>query len=53
MSSLHFGYQTEQKLLKDRIGRVLSFEDIMRYQKIIISLAETGWIMKEIDKIEF
>lgn len=47
------GYQPAQKWLKDRKGGVLSFEDIMHYQKIIVALTETDRIMKEIDKIDF
>jgi hypothetical protein len=46
------GYQPAQKWLKDRKGRVLNFEDILHYQKIIVALAETARIMAEIDKIE-
>ena len=46
------GYQPAQKWLKDRKGRILSFEDIQHYQKIIVALAETDRLMKEIDKIE-
>jgi predicted helicase len=46
------GYQSAQKWLKDRKGRVLSFEDIQHYQKIIVALAETDRLMKEIDMIE-
>jgi predicted helicase len=46
------GYQPAQKWLKDRKGRVLSYEDIQHYQKIIVALAETDRLMKEIDKIE-
>jgi len=46
------GYQPAQKWLKDRKGRTLANEDIEHYQKIIIALAETDRIMKEIDKIE-
>lgn len=45
------GYQPAQKWLKDRKGRVLSYEDIQHYQKIIVALAETDRLMKEIDKI--
>jgi predicted helicase len=45
------GYQPAQKWLKDRKGRVLNFEDILHYQKIIVALAETARIMGEIDKI--
>ena len=45
------GYQPAQKWLKDRRERVLEFEDILHYQKIIVALSETDRIMKEIDKI--
>ncbi len=47
------GYQPAQKWLKDRKGRILSYDDIMHYQKIIVALTETDRIMKEIDKIDF
>ncbi|MDR0485622.1 MAG: N-6 DNA methylase, partial [Elusimicrobiota bacterium] len=43
-------YQPAQKYLKDRKGRILSFEEIENYQKIIISLQKTDDLMKEIDK---
>ncbi len=52
------GYQPAQKWLKDRSpkkgkeGRILSFEDILHYQKIIVALTQTDRLMKEIDKIE-
>jgi predicted helicase len=46
------GYQPAQKWLKDRKGRILDFEDIMHYQKIIKALTETDRVMGEIDKIE-
>jgi hypothetical protein len=42
------GYQPAQKWLKDRKGRVLSFDDIKHYQKIIKILSETDRIMKTI-----
>lgn len=45
------GYQPAQKWLKDRKGRILEFEDILHYQKIIVALSETDRLMKEIDKI--
>jgi hypothetical protein len=45
-------YQPAQKWLKDRKGRVLTFEEIQHYQKIIVALAETYRLMREIDKIE-
>lgn len=47
------GYQPAQKWLKDRKERKLEFDDILHYQKIIVALAETDRLMKEIDKIEF
>lgn len=46
------GYQPAQKWLKDRKGRVLNYEDILHYQKIIVALTETGRIMEEIDQFE-
>ena len=45
------GYQPAQKWLKDRKGRALANTDIEHYQKIIVVLAETNRIMKEIDKV--
>lgn len=45
------GYQPAQKWLKDRKGRTLLFDDILHYQKIIVALAETDRLMKEIDTI--
>lgn len=45
------GYQPAQKWLKDRKGRVLDFEDILHYQKIIVALFETDRLMKEVDKV--
>ena len=47
------GYQPAQKWLKDRKKRILTYEDINHYQKIIVALTETDRIMKEIDKIDF
>lgn len=46
------GYQPAQKWLKDRKERTLTNADIEHYQKIIVSLAETERIMKEIEKIK-
>ncbi len=43
------GYQPAQKWLKDRRGRVLSYDDIGHYQKIVKILTETDRIMKEIE----
>lgn len=46
------GYQPAQKWLKDRKDRTLDYEDIFHYQKIIVALTETDWLMREIDRIE-
>ncbi|RYE59315.1 MAG: DNA methyltransferase [Sphingobacteriales bacterium] len=45
------GYQPAQKWLKDRKGRVLEFDDILHYQKIIVALKRTSELMVEIDKV--
>lgn len=44
------GYQPAQKWLKDHKNRNLTNNDIEHYQKIIVALAETERIMREIDK---
>jgi predicted helicase len=46
------GYQPAQKWLKDRKGRVLKAEDLKHYRKIVLALAETARIMKEIYKVK-
>lgn len=45
------GYQPAQKWLKDRKGRILSYEDVIHYQKIIKALTETHTFMQQIDEI--
>jgi predicted helicase len=45
------GYQVCEKWLKDRKGRRLSKDDIAHYQKIVVALAETIRLMKEIDEV--
>ncbi len=40
------GYQPAQKWLKDRKGRILDYADIRRYQKIVVTLAQTDEIMR-------
>ena len=45
------GYQPAQKWLKDRKGRILSYEDVMHYQKIIKALSATHSLMQQIDEI--
>jgi hypothetical protein len=43
------GYQVLEKWLKDRRERVLSWDDIQHYQRIVVALAETIRLMAEID----
>ncbi len=45
------GYQPAQKWLKDRKGRILSFEDVIHYGHIIYVLLQTERVMKEIDEL--
>jgi predicted helicase len=45
------GYQPAEKWLKDRKGRVLSFEDIEHYQKIISVLKMTIELQAQIDGV--
>ncbi len=45
------GYQPAQKWLKDRKGRILSYDDILHYQKIIVALTNTNYTMNKIDEI--
>ena len=42
------GYQPAQKWLKDRKGRVLSYDDIKHYKAIIAALVETSRLMNEL-----
>ncbi len=44
------GYQVCQKWLKDRRGRVLSYEEIRQYQCIVAALAETIALMEQVDE---
>jgi predicted helicase len=44
------GYQVLDKWLKDRKGRALSFQDIQHYQRVVVALAETRRLMREIDE---
>lgn len=43
------GYQPAQKWLKDRMGRLLSCDDLSKYQRIVKALAMTDEIMEKID----
>ena len=45
------GYQPAQKWLKDRKERMLEFDDILHYQKIIVALTETDRLMKAVDEV--
>jgi hypothetical protein len=39
------------KWLKDRKGRVLSFDELEHYQKVMVALNETIRLMQEIDRV--
>lgn len=43
------GYQVLAKWLKDRKGRVLNFDELMHYQRIVAALQRTLEIQQEID----
>ncbi len=47
------GYQVLDKWLKDRkkAKRTLGFDDVLHYQKIVVSLTETMQLMTEIDQL--
>ena len=44
------GYQPAQKWLKDRKGSVLTYQDIIHYQQIIVAQEKTIRIMQNIDR---
>ncbi len=44
------GYQVAEKWLKDRKGRLLTFEEYQTYCRVIAALSETMRLMGEIDK---
>jgi hypothetical protein len=44
------GYQVCHKWLKDRKGRMLSFEDVQHYQRVVAALAETLQLMEQVDE---
>jgi hypothetical protein len=44
------GYQVCEKWLKDRKGRVLTYDDLTHYQNIVSALGETIRLMSEIDQ---
>ena len=46
------GNQPAQKWLKDRKERELKIDDILLYQKIIVSLVETQKLIKKIDALD-
>ena len=43
------GYQVLDKWLKDRRGRMLTFDDLAHYQKVVVALQETIRLKAEID----
>ena len=44
------GYQVLHRWLKDRRGRLLTFDDLEYYQKIVVALQETIHLMEKIDE---
>ena len=42
------GYQPAQKWLKDRVGRKLTFEEVLHYQRMVCALAGTVRVMGEL-----
>ena len=44
------GYQVLHKWLKDRRGRILSYNDLHHYQQIVVILKETMHLMAEVDE---
>ncbi|MCX5819146.1 MAG: hypothetical protein NT047_04470, partial [Deltaproteobacteria bacterium] len=44
------GYQVCQKWLKDRKGRLLTYDDITHYQRIVAVLVETIHLMAGVDE---
>lgn len=45
------GYQVCAKWLKDRKGRLLTYDDLTHYQYVVAALAETIVLMREIDAV--
>jgi len=43
------GYQVLDKWLKGRRGRMLTFDDLMHYQSVVVALVETIRLMEQID----
>jgi hypothetical protein len=43
------GYQVLHKWLKDRRGRVLSYDELTHYQRMVVALRETIRLMDAID----
>lgn len=47
------GYQPAQKWLKDRYGRILTFDDLRHYQQVLVTLTETVRVMGAIETVMF
>jgi predicted helicase len=45
------GYKPAQKWLKDRVGRTLSRSEITHYQRVVVALMETKYVMTQIDLV--
>jgi hypothetical protein len=53
MGVLHWWISAGTKMAEGPGRRVLSYDEIMHYLKVIIALAETDRLMKEIEKIVY
>jgi hypothetical protein len=45
------GYQVLHKWLKDRKGRVLSYDELRHYQQMVVALQETMRVMDDVDAV--
>ena len=44
-------HQVCEKWLKDKKGSALSYDEVRQYRSILVAVAETLWLMEEIDQI--
>ena len=51
MNVAQFSRPYLEKWLKDRRGRVLSYDNVMHYQRMVVALSETIRVMGEIDTV--
>lgn len=48
---LHRRLPARAEVAQDRKGRALGYDDILHYQRIVVALAETGRVMRELDGV--